>query len=90
LLVSMRYRLIGRHAAASKHDRLDGATTVIVDDDATRNLMLTLESRAVGARNESGDGGHLEWRIADIDYLLSSEQRIESEFVQAKATPTTH
>ncbi|KAJ1726622.1 hypothetical protein LPJ61_005060, partial [Coemansia biformis] len=82
LLVSMRYRLIGRHAAASKHDRLDGATTVIVDDDATRNLMLTLESRAVGAHDDSSGDGRLEWRIADIDYLLSSEQRIESEIAE--------
>ncbi|KAJ2712774.1 hypothetical protein H4R19_002582 [Coemansia spiralis] len=90
LLVSMRYRLIGRHAAASKHDRLDGATTVIVDDDATRNLMLTLVSNVIHPDTDCDNGDNLEWRIADIDYLLSSEQRIASEFVQAKAASTTH
>ncbi|KAJ1746116.1 hypothetical protein LPJ58_005829 [Coemansia sp. RSA 1591] len=72
LMVHMRYRLINKH---------NGVDKTIVDDDATRNLVLTLESTAVDAAE---DQPQFEWRVADIDYLLSSERRIESEFVEAK------
>ncbi|KAJ2359051.1 hypothetical protein H4S01_006184, partial [Coemansia sp. RSA 2610] len=82
LLVSMRYQLIGRHTAPSKHDRHNGTTKVVVDDDATRNLVLTLESSAV----DGSDGGAgFEWRVADIDYLLSSERRVEHELDEARS-----
>ncbi|KAJ2467535.1 hypothetical protein GGI02_004003 [Coemansia sp. RSA 2322] len=64
LNVDMRYRLLG-------------ASKVIVDDNATRNLMLSLEST-------QRQGSRLEWRVADIDYLLSSEQRIQQEFEEAQ------
>ncbi|KAJ2580817.1 hypothetical protein GGH95_002392 [Coemansia sp. RSA 1836] len=67
LNVDMRYRLIGGRAAPK----------VIVDDNATRNLILTLES----TRQEQDS--QLEWRVADIDYLLSSELRIQQEFEEA-------
>ncbi|KAJ2362036.1 hypothetical protein H4S02_006883 [Coemansia sp. RSA 2611] len=69
LMVRMRYRLIGQHG------------TTIVDDDATRNLVLTLMSSPAAGSDGSAS---FEWRVADIDYLLSSERRIESEFVEAK------
>ncbi|KAJ2084690.1 hypothetical protein GGI16_007016, partial [Coemansia sp. S142-1] len=67
LRVDMRYRLIGGQEAPR----------TIVDDNATRNLMLTLES------TRQDQGSKLEWRVADIDYLLSSELRIQQEFAQA-------
>ncbi|KAJ2827942.1 hypothetical protein GGI24_002529, partial [Coemansia furcata] len=67
LRVDMRYRLIGG---------LEAPRT-IVDDNATRNLVLTLES------TRQDQGSKLEWRVADIDYLLSSEQRIQQEFQEA-------
>ncbi|KAJ2884700.1 hypothetical protein H4R27_001910 [Coemansia aciculifera] len=65
LRVDMRYRLVG------------GREETIVDDNATRNLMLTLES------TRQDQGSKLEWRVADIDYLLSSELRIQQEFAEA-------
>ncbi|KAJ1823215.1 hypothetical protein H4S02_007841 [Coemansia sp. RSA 2611] len=65
--VDMRYRLIGGQRAPK----------TIVDDNATRNLMLTLES------TRQDQGSMLEWRVADIDYLLSSELRIQQEFEEA-------
>ncbi|KAJ2349996.1 hypothetical protein GGF43_004340 [Coemansia sp. RSA 2618] len=72
LLVSMRYRLIGSSGGVEK---------TIVDDDTTRNLVLTLESTKV----EAGEGQpQFEWRVADIDFLLSSERRIKSELIEAK------
>ncbi|KAJ1870252.1 hypothetical protein LPJ57_005383, partial [Coemansia sp. RSA 486] len=78
------------------YDMHNGTTQVIVDDDATRNLMLTLESSPARTRNNAGnrdsqwkDGqeadssmSSFEWRVADIDYLLSSEMRIKSEFIE--------
>ncbi|KAJ1737975.1 hypothetical protein LPJ68_005934, partial [Coemansia sp. RSA 1086] len=82
LMVNMRYRLIGRHTAPSKHDRHNGTTKVVVDDDATRNLILTLESTTVSGADEQP---HFEWRVADIDYLLSSEQRMQHELDEARA-----
>ncbi|KAJ2629908.1 hypothetical protein H4R22_003041 [Coemansia sp. RSA 1290] len=82
LMVNMRYRLIGRHTAPSKHDRHNGTTKVVVDDDATRNLILTLESTTVSGTDEQP---HFEWRVADIDYLLSSEQRMQHELDEARA-----
>ncbi|KAJ2492497.1 hypothetical protein IWW37_001402 [Coemansia sp. RSA 2050] len=66
--VDMRYRLVGGQEAPR----------TIVDDNATRNLMLTLEST-----RQEGQGSKLEWRVADIDYLLSSELRIQQEFEEA-------
>ncbi|KAJ2266666.1 hypothetical protein EV176_005519 [Coemansia sp. RSA 451] len=80
LMVSMRYQLIGRHTAPSKHDRHNGTTKVVVDDDATRNLVLTLESSMV----DGTDAQHFEWRVADIDYLLSSERRVQYELDLAR------
>ncbi|KAJ2744560.1 hypothetical protein GGI20_002877 [Coemansia sp. BCRC 34301] len=67
LNVDMRYRLIGGRVTPK----------VIVDDNAARNLMLTLES------TWQERGSQLEWRVADIDYLLSSELRIQQEFEEA-------
>ncbi|ORX67925.1 hypothetical protein DL89DRAFT_38645 [Linderina pennispora] len=66
----MRYRLIGGK---------DGCSTTIVDDDATRNTMVTLESSIIDGASP------LEWRVADLDYLLSSEQRIRQEFSEANS-----
>ncbi|KAJ1953396.1 hypothetical protein EC988_003019 [Linderina pennispora] len=66
----MRYRLIGGK---------DGCSTTIVDDDATRNTMVTLESSIIDGTSP------LEWRVADLDYLLSSEQRIRQEFSEANS-----
>ncbi|KAJ2222072.1 hypothetical protein IWW45_008707 [Coemansia sp. RSA 485] len=77
----------------------NGTTQVIVDDDATRNLMLTLESSPARTRNNAGnrdgqwkDGqeadssiSSFEWRVADIDYLLSSEMRIQQELEEARS-----
>ncbi|KAJ2158506.1 hypothetical protein GGF46_003720 [Coemansia sp. RSA 552] len=83
LMVGMRYRLVGRHTAPSKRDRHNGTTKVIVDDDATRSLMLTLESSIVGGQSSGGEPS-FSWRVADIDYLLSSERRIESELDEAR------
>ncbi|PIA16681.1 hypothetical protein COEREDRAFT_86767 [Coemansia reversa NRRL 1564] len=71
LMVNMRYRLIGRH---------DESARTIVDDDAMRNVMLTLESSFVATHQGQTS---FEWRVADVDYLLSSEQRIENELVEA-------
>ncbi|KAJ2236610.1 hypothetical protein IWW45_001662 [Coemansia sp. RSA 485] len=96
LNVDMRYRLIGCHLGPSEYDMHNGTTQVIVDDDATRNLMLTLESSPARTRKNAGnrDGqrkdeqepgpsmSSFEWRVADIDYLLSSEMRIKSEFIE--------
>ncbi|KAJ1934683.1 hypothetical protein FBU59_005621 [Linderina macrospora] len=64
----MRYRLIGGRC---------GQSTTIVDDDATRNTMVTLESSVIDGTSP------LEWRVADLDYLLSSEQRIRQAFSEA-------
>ncbi|KAJ1764722.1 hypothetical protein LPJ74_006587, partial [Coemansia sp. RSA 1843] len=63
---------------------------VIVDDDATRNLMLTLESTTAATTAASSSNGDatqqpdFQWRVADIDYLLSSEQRIRHELEEAR------
>ncbi|KAJ2158504.1 hypothetical protein GGF46_003718 [Coemansia sp. RSA 552] len=78
LKVNMRYRLIGWHCDESR---------VIVDDDSTRNLMLTLESSVVDQISSDAQPPAFEWRVADIDYLLSSERRIENEFIDAKEAP---
>ncbi|KAJ2674512.1 hypothetical protein IWW42_001682 [Coemansia sp. RSA 1085] len=72
LMVNMRYRLLGISSDRPK---------TIVDDDSTRNLMLTLESSVV---SDASSQTSFEWRIADIDYLLSSEQRMQHEFDEAK------
>ncbi|KAJ2720880.1 hypothetical protein GGI07_004325 [Coemansia sp. Benny D115] len=90
LNVDMRYRLIGLHSGPSGYDQYNGTTKVIVDDDATRNLMLTLESTPIESAptsDGSGSGASMqqafEWRVADVDYLLSSERRIRNEFIEA-------
>ncbi|KAI9506207.1 hypothetical protein BX070DRAFT_76596 [Coemansia spiralis] len=86
LNADMRYQLIGEHKSPTEYDRHRGTSKVIVDDDATRNLILTLESTtAVTSDNTDmqnyGEQPNKEfqWRVADIDYLLSSEQRIQQE-----------
>ncbi|KAJ1818032.1 hypothetical protein LPJ56_001920 [Coemansia sp. RSA 2599] len=117
LNVDMRYRLIGRHLGPSEYDMHNGTTQVIVDDDATRNLMLTLESSPARASNGADSNGadgngdnvlgnvldsryedeqgasssssssslpQFEWRVADIDYLISSEMRIQQELEEAR------
>ncbi|KAI9506209.1 hypothetical protein GGI26_000399 [Coemansia sp. RSA 1358] len=92
LNADMRYQLIGEHKSPTEYDRHRGTSKVIVDDDATRNLILTLESTtAVTSDNTDmqnyGEQPNKEfqWRVADIDYLLSSEQRIQQEFKEAIA-----
>ncbi|KAJ1956799.1 hypothetical protein GGI12_005209, partial [Dipsacomyces acuminosporus] len=47
LNIDMRYRLIRTHKATSEYDRRSESPNAIVDDNATRNLMLTLESSFV-------------------------------------------
>ncbi|KAJ1846122.1 hypothetical protein LPJ73_004630, partial [Coemansia sp. RSA 2703] len=87
LNVDMRYRLIGCHSGPSEYDRHNGTSQVIVDDDATRNLMLTLESTHHKDSNEGKDNKDCQsfvWRVADIDYLLSSEMRIQHELDEAR------
>ncbi|KAJ2079572.1 hypothetical protein H4R24_003690 [Coemansia sp. RSA 988] len=81
LMINMRYRLICHHGDSTRN---------IVDDDAMRNLMLTLESSFVASHQDDSSGNipqgempHFEWRVADVDYLLSSEQRIENELIKA-------
>ncbi|KAJ2212501.1 hypothetical protein EV179_004617 [Coemansia sp. RSA 487] len=89
LNADMRYQLIGRHKTPTEYDRHKDTSKVIVDDDATRNLMLTLESTTAtttAASSSNGDATQqpdFQWRVADIDYLLSSEQRIWQEFKEA-------
>ncbi|KAJ2719948.1 hypothetical protein GGI07_004913 [Coemansia sp. Benny D115] len=92
LNVDMRYRLIGLHSGPSGYDQYNGTTKVIVDDDATRNLMLTLESTPIESAptsDGSGSGASMqqafEWRVADVDYLLSSERRIKQELEEARS-----
>ncbi|KAJ1883626.1 hypothetical protein LPJ66_010999, partial [Kickxella alabastrina] len=67
------------------YDRHNGTTQIIVDDDATRNLILTIESAPTSGASHGNSAGVFEWRVADIDYLLSSEKRIKSEFEEARS-----
>ncbi|KAJ2499028.1 hypothetical protein GGI11_007995, partial [Coemansia sp. RSA 2049] len=85
LNADMRYQLIGRHKTPTEYDRHNDTSKVIVDDDATRNLMLTLESTTTAASSSSSaQYQDFQWRVADIDYLLSSEQRIRHELEEAQ------
>ncbi|KAJ2749008.1 hypothetical protein H4S06_004763, partial [Coemansia sp. BCRC 34490] len=85
LNADMRYQLIGRHKTPTEYDRHKDTSKVIVDDDATRNLMLTLESTTTAASSSSSaQHQDFQWRVADIDYLLSSEQRIRHELEEAQ------
>ncbi|KAJ2539429.1 hypothetical protein EV175_006344 [Coemansia sp. RSA 1933] len=81
LNADMRYQLIGRHKTPTDYDIHKDTSKVIVDDDATRNLMLTLESTTSSLGQQAPS---FQWRVADIDYLLSSEQRIRYELEEAR------
>ncbi|KAJ2385669.1 hypothetical protein GGI23_006665, partial [Coemansia sp. RSA 2559] len=82
LNADMRYQLIGRHKTPTDYDRHKNTSKVIVDDDATRNLILTLEAATSSSERQQD----FQWRVADIDYLLSSEQRIRYELEEARNT----
>lgn len=89
LNVDMRYRLVEKHKARSEYDRHDGDARVVVDDNATRNLVLTLQSTSIptsSSFNEDGRQPSFQWRVADIDYLLSSEQRVQQELEEARSS----